>query len=110
MSDRETMTKYYKSMDLLKHGRSHGNRYDAYINHHKRVKNILEAYHTRSALVEFRKNVLDHQKKLNYQLEYDRIRNELHKAVIPHTTRTLLQDRERELLNLGATALPSGIH
>ena len=76
-----------------------------YINNHKRVQKILDAYHTRSALVEFRKKALDHQNKLNYQLEYDRIRGELARSRIPATTVAKLRKRKNELIALGAKAV-----
>ena len=54
------------------------------------------------------KNVLDKQKKMNYQNEYDRIRGLLSQTIIPRQTREYLETRKKNLAELGARAI-SGI-
>lgn len=103
MPDKEMISKYQKINSMMS-GASHGN-IRTYLEHHKRVKDFLDAYKTRAASVEFRKNVLDYQRKQNYQLEYDRIRSEMGKSVLPHETALRLKKREKELQKLGAKAI-----
>ena len=84
-------------------GASHQN-VRKYLAHHKRVKDLLDAHKTRAASVEFRTNVLHHQRKQNYQLEYDRIRGDIATSIIPSETIFRLKRREQELQKLGAKA------
>jgi hypothetical protein len=83
---------------------SHGN-VRKYKHHYEQLQKFLDAYDTKRASVEFRRNVLVKQKKHNYQLEYDRIRNELDTKLIPHTTKQQIEYRMKELEVLGVRAL-----
>ena len=85
-------------------GSSHGNHRE-YVNHYKQLQKLLDAYKTRQASIEFRRNVIQKQKKNNYQLEYDRIRNQLGSHLVPHTTKQMIKDRMKELEKLGASAI-----
>ena len=78
------------------------------LDHYERLQKQLDAHETRKSLVEFRKNVLDKQKKMNYQNEYDRIRGLLSQTIIPRQTREYLETRKKNLAELGARAI-SGI-
>ena len=50
--------------------------------HWKRVQQTLDAHHTRAQLPECRKRILEKQHKMNYQNEYDRLRNALQGTVL----------------------------
>lgn len=95
---------YKKRMVMMSNSRVHGNT-RKYLEHAKREQKVLDAYHTRHASLEFRKKALQHQKKSNYQLEYDRIRGELTKSVLPSHTVEHLKEREKHLKELGAKAI-----
>ena len=95
---------YNRRMLLMHRGQSHKNE-RKHLSHYKRVQDLLDSYLTRHASLEFRNNVLRKQKKLNYQLEYDRIRSVLGNNLIPHTTKAMIQKRMVELQNLGARAV-----
>ena len=71
----------------------------------KNAKAHMEAYHNKHALMEFRKKLLDDQKKHNYNTEYDRIRGLLASSTQPGRTMEQLQNRAAELKQLGAKAL-----
>jgi hypothetical protein len=58
-----------------------------------------------SWLVKFRHNALKKQRKHNYQLEYDRIRSVLGQNLVPNTTRSMIQNRMKDLEELGARAV-----
>ena len=47
------------------------------LHHWKRTQQTLDAHHTRAQMLEDRKRILDKQQKMNYQNEYDRLRNVL---------------------------------
>lgn len=85
-------------------GSSHRN-VRKYKSHYENLQKFLDAYDTKKASVQFRHNVLVKQKKHNYQLEYDRIRNVLHSNLIPDTTKLMIQHRMKELEELGAKAV-----
>ena len=85
-------------------GSSHGN-YRKYLHHYEHIQKLLDAYKTRQASLEFRHNVLKHQRKNNYHLEYDRIRSVLGSNLIPNTTKEMIKERMKELQQLGAKAV-----
>ena len=82
---------------------SHGNNMK-YLKHYEELQKFLDAYKTRQASVEFRRNVLRKQQKHNYQLEYDRIRSVLEHSLIP-TTKEMIRQRMKVLEKLGAKAI-----
>ena len=84
-------------------GSSHGN-HRKYLHQYEQLQKFLDAYKTRHASLEFRRNVLRNQNKHNYQLEYDRIRSVLENSLIP-TTRDMIKQRMKELEDLGAKAI-----
>ena len=85
-------------------GSSHGN-HRKYLHNYEQIQKLLDAYNTKHASVEFRRNVLRNQKKHNYQLEHDRIRSVLGDNLIPNTTKAMIQNRMAELQKLGARAV-----
>ena len=70
------------------------------------VKKTMEAHETKAKSILFRKNLLDAQKKINYQNEYERLRGTLAHTVVPIQTRETLTKRIDQLAKLGAKALP----
>ena len=96
-------SEYNLNSRMILGGSSHGN-HRQYLNHYKELQKFLDAYKTRQASLEFRKNVLRKQHKHNYQLEYDRIRNVLESSLIP-TTKEMIKQRMKELEDLGANAV-----
>jgi len=92
--------KNYYSSDSV-HGIKHN------LTYYKMLKDLLEAHKTQKENILFRKRVLDSQKRNNYQIEYDRIRNYLHDHNIMPQTRQNLEDRKHELKLLGAKAINS---
>jgi hypothetical protein len=64
------------------------------LRYYKQLKQLLDAHKTKQENILFRKKVIDNQKRLNYQLEYDRIRNFLYNNHIVPTTRETLERRK----------------
>ena len=52
------------------------------LHHWKNTQQRLDAYHTRAQMLEYRKRILEKQQKMNYQNEYDRLRNALQEPVL----------------------------
>jgi len=73
----------------------------------KNLKNILEAHQTRAASILFRKNLLEHQNKINYTNEISRIRGELSRTNLPYQTRKDLKNRVERLKKLGGEIVDS---
>ena len=46
------------------------------------MQHTLDAHHTRAQTLECRKRILEKQHKMNYQNEYDRLRNALQDTVL----------------------------
>ena len=68
------------------------------------MKDKLEEYNTREALVQFRYKAIERQRISNYSGEYDRVRGMLQQSMLPSETVKRLKDREDELKKLGARA------
>ena len=62
-----------KQLQLMHKSRVNSNN-TRYLNHIDRAQTNLDAHYTRKASKQFRHKALLNQKKLNWQLEYDRIR------------------------------------
>jgi len=69
-----------------------------------RVKKQLEAVHTKEASMDYRKKLLDNQKKFNYTMEYEKIRGILAHSSLLFQTLEALKERKNELKKLGARA------
>ena len=52
------------------------------LHHCKRTQQTLDAHHTKAQMLEYRKKILEKQQKMNYQNEYDRLRNALTETVL----------------------------
>ena len=75
---------------------------DEKLNYYKIVQKKLDAYKTKASLISFRKNLIDRQKAINYQNEYDRIRSMFAQTVLKDMPP--LKTRKAELEKLGAHA------
>ena len=71
------------------------------LHHLKNLKDALEVHQTKSASILFRRQLLEHQNKINYTTELSRIRGELSKTNLPHQTRQALTNRVEHLKKLG---------
>ena len=91
---------------MKKHGRNLEDEMRNRLGYWKLVKKTMEAHETKAKSILFRKNLLDAQKKINYQNEYERLRGTLAHTVIPIQTRETLTKRKNQLAKLGAKALP----
>ena len=72
----------------------------------KREKKLMQAHETKAKSILFRKNIIDVQKRANYQNEYERLRGTLAHTVVPIQTQEVLTKRIEDLVKLGAKALP----
>ena len=83
------------------------------LNHYQRMQlsqvkylnDMADAFQNRTKSVALRKEILEKQKKRNYQSEYDRIRNHVENSATPALTRNHLTARTAHLKTLGAKAL-----
>jgi len=71
----------------------------------KNLKDTMEAHNTKTASIAFRKQLLDNQKKLNYQSEFEKVRGILAQSNQPFQTVQRLQARKAHLKELGAKAI-----
>ena len=71
----------------------------------KYLNDMADAFQNRTKSVALRKEILEKQKKRNYQSEYDRIRNRVENSATPALTRNHLTTRTAHLKTLGARAL-----
>ena len=71
------------------------------------LQNELDAHQTRKASVLYRHNLLEHQNKINYTNELNRIRGELSRndTRLPQGTREHLKERIKALEKLGAKSV-----
>jgi hypothetical protein len=65
------------------------------------LKDTLEANQTKASSILFRKQLLEHQNKMNYTTELSRIRGELSQTNLPYQTRLELLERKKRLEKLG---------
>ena len=70
----------------------------------KHYSNLIEARKMQSANAQFRKDILDRQRVMNYQSEYDRLRAHLENSALPYQTRPGVKARAAKLQQLGAKA------
>ena len=87
--------KYLDSMTKI------GHRLDYYRN----LKQLIDGYKSKAKDIGFRNKLIREQQTKNYQMEYDRIRNQLEKSEAPGVTNRMLEDRLKQLKKLGARAI-----
>ena len=73
----------------------------------KYLNEMAEAYRNRTKSVALRKEILEKQKRRNYQSEYDRLRGHVENSATPALTRDHLKTRTERLKSLGARAVDS---
>ena len=91
----EKKAKYLDSMTKI------GHRLDYY----KNLKLLIDGYKSRAKDIGFRNKLIRESIAKNYQMEYDRIRNSLERSVMPGVTKLMLENRLKELEDLGAKAI-----
>ena len=70
---------------------------------YKRMMKLLDQRKKELPLLQFRKRIIEKQNQMNYQNEYDRLRNLLHSnARLPADTIQYLDERKQFLRRLGA--------
>ena len=68
---------------------------------------MADAHANRTKSIAFRKEVLEKQKRRNYQSEYERLRHHVENSATPSLTRDRLKSRTDHLKSLGARAVDS---
>ena len=71
----------------------------------KHLKDTMEAHNTKTASIEFRKQLLENQKRHNYQSEFEKVRGILEQSNQPYQTIQRLEQRKAQLKALGAKAI-----
>jgi len=71
----------------------------------KYLNEMAEAYRNRTKSVALRKEILEKQKRRNYQSECDRLRGHVENSATPALTRDHLKTRTERLKSLGARAV-----
>ena len=76
---------------------------DARTTNFKRMLKLLEQRQKEMPLLDFRKRVIEKNNQMNYQNEYDRLRNLLHtRTILPANTKAFIENRKRFLKSMGA--------
>ena len=75
------------------------------LNYFRNLQRQLDAHATKAASIQLRKNMMEKQKKMNYQNEYDRIRGEIEHNTVRGLSTTTLKNRQKVLESLGAQAI-----
>ncbi len=73
----------------------------------KRERDKIKAHRTRAERIDLRNEWLQHQKRKNYQLEYDRIVGHINSGRVPGRTVKMLKDKAENMKKLGAKAVVS---
>ena len=71
------------------------------LEYYKHLKALLEAHETKAKSILFRKNLLEHQYRINYTNEIERLRGEASKTNAPYHHLDQLRMRIRNLKDLG---------
>lgn len=71
------------------------------LDYFKQMKDILEAHETKAKNILFRKNIIDNQKKINYENEMSRLMGELRKVNLDDKTKEALHTRINKIKDLG---------
>ena len=71
----------------------------------KYLNDMADAFQNRTKSTALRREILEKQRKRNYQSEYDRIRNHVENSATPALNKNHLTARTAHLKTLGAKAL-----
>ena len=63
----------------------------------KRVRDQQKAHDAKVKSITFRNEILNTQKRLNYQNEKERLENELSRSILPHNTIVAINNRLKDL-------------
>ena len=85
------------------------------LNHYQKMQlsqvkyliDMADAFQNRTKSTALRREILEKQKKRNYQSEYDRIRSHVEDSATPSLTKDHLKGRQAHLKSLGAKAVDS---
>ena len=69
----------------------------AYLEH---LQKELKLRSAREGMLSLRKDMIESNKRVNYQNEMDRIKNELQRVNLPYATKEHLEDRVKQMKNL----------
>ena len=72
----------------------------------KQIKDMLEAHELKAKSIHFRTKLLQDRRKASYQNEYDRLRGAAAHTVVSEQTKAVIENRQAQLIKLGALALP----
>ena len=75
------------------------------LHYFKNLQKQLDAHATKASSIALRKQWLNKQKKVNYQSEYDRIRNEIEHNNVKGLSIESLKKRKDDLAKLGAKVI-----
>ena len=75
------------------------------LHYYKHLQQLIEGHKAKAADLAFRNKLIRESIAKNYQMEYDRIRNSLERSVMPGVTQLMLENRLKELEDLGAKAI-----
>ena len=75
------------------------------LNQVRYLNDMADAFQNRTKSTALRREILEKQKKRNYQTEYDRIRYHVENSTTPSLTRNHLTTRAAHLKTLGAKAV-----
>ena len=73
----------------------------------KYLNEVAEAYQNRTKSIALRKEILEKQKRRNYQSEYERLRGHVENSATPALARDHLKARTDRLKQFGARAVDS---
>lgn len=71
------------------------------LEYYKHLKTLLEAHETKAKSIIFRKNLIEHQHRINYTNEIDRLRGEATKTNAPYHHIEQFYNRIKNLKELG---------
>ena len=63
----------------------------------KRIRDLQKAHDAKVKSITFRNEILNTQKRLNYQNEKDRLEAELSRSILPHNTIVSINNRLKDL-------------
>ncbi len=71
----------------------------------KYLNDMADAFQNRTKSTALRREIMEKQRKINYQSEYDRIKNHVENSATPSLNKNALLARTGHLKSLGAKAL-----
>ena len=75
------------------------------LHYYENLQKVLHGRATKKANTLLKRKIIANRDKLNYQLEYDRIRDLIHSKTISGDTKEMVNTRIKKLEELGAKAI-----